>query len=175
MCILKYCIRNKWWKRQVSEDYFFAHAWDAFGFLRNRVNANNGRWKSICRINSSMRIRIALCGMEGITWLTRSCCTASKMLWSFWNAWAKSLFHCLPGLSYTTVFLNSRHSQKQWPHSLCFFCSFWGASLFFEYLVPVYVEVTISSDENGAYSQMFMRHNFALKLNWQLKMESWLM
>ncbi len=42
-------------------------------------------------------------------------------------------------------------------------------------VADLYVEVTISSDENGAYSQMFMRHNFALKLNWQLKMESWLM
>ncbi len=142
-------------------------AWDALCLLRKRVNANNGRWKRICRINSSMRIKIALCGMgwhnltnqrtDLVAQHLKCCYGHSEMPEQSLSKYF--CIFCLPEPSYMTVFLNSRHPRKQWPHSLCFVCSLWGASLFFHfslwYLVSVYQEVMILSDENGAYSEMF--------------------
>ncbi len=53
-----------------------------------------------------------------------------KLLWSFWNAWAKSvikvfLYNCLKRL-----FSNSRHPPPSLTHLLCYICFLWGANNF---------------------------------------------
>ncbi len=60
--------------------------------------------------------------------MDRSCCTPSQMLlWSFWDDWAKSvvkvfLDNCLPELSYTTAFPNSRHPAPKALTAFIVFC-----------------------------------------------------
>ncbi len=111
MCILKYRMRNEWWKCPISNKNplirknVFTLDWGGFWLVRKRVNANNGRWKCILRINSSKRIKkvMWLCAMrqDNLTSSRLISFTASEMLlWSFWNAWAKSvvkvfLYNCL--------------------------------------------------------------------------------
>ncbi len=67
--ILKYRIRNEWWKRQISNKNLFicknvfTLALGGFWLVRKRVDANNEIWRRICRINSSMRNKKWLCAM----------------------------------------------------------------------------------------------------------------
>ncbi len=127
----------------------------------------------------------------------RSHSTASDMLWLFGNVRAKSvikvfLYNCLPEMSYTTAFPNSSIClRKQWPHSLCFICSLWGASnlLYIKLLYSVastflsglYQEVTILFSltrwmETVLVHKCFMWYsNFVHKLNSQLWMETQLL
>ncbi len=90
MMILNYRMRNKWWKCQISNKNLlickkvFTPAWGGFWFVPKRVNANNGKWKCIVRINSSKRIKKS-CDFalwDGITWLAVdwSSSTAFEML-----------------------------------------------------------------------------------------------
>ncbi len=72
---LKYCTRNEWWKRQIKKKSLicknvFPLAWGGFWLVRSRVNANNGRWKHILQINSSMCIKkvMWLCAMGWYNW-----------------------------------------------------------------------------------------------------------
>ncbi len=71
MCILKNRIRNEWLKCWISNKNalirkkVFTLAWGGFWLVRKRVNANNGRWKCILRINSSKYVKevMRLCAM----------------------------------------------------------------------------------------------------------------
>ncbi len=74
---------------------------------------------------------------------------------------------------YTTAFPNSRHPRKQWSHSLCFVCLFWGTShllymkiIIFSgfshfslwYLVPVYQEVMFLFSLTCQMETVFIRN-----------------
>ncbi len=79
-----------------------------FDLCKKQLMGNNVKWKRICWINSSMRIKNDFAQWDSITALTSGPrCTASEMLlWSFLNEWAKSvikviLYNCLLELSYT--------------------------------------------------------------------------
>ncbi len=143
MRILKYRIRNEWWKRWISNKNalirkkVFTLAWGGFWLVRKRVNANNGRWKCILRINSSKRIKkvIWLCSM-GQQNLTNQrtdlipqhlkCCYGHSEMPE--QSLSKYFYIIASQNCYTTAFTNSSiHLRKQRPHSLCFVCSLWGA------------------------------------------------
>ncbi len=97
----------------------FTLAWGGFCFVQKRVNANNGRWKRICRIKSSMRIK-------KVMWHLKCCYGHLEMP----KQSLSSKYFCIIASQncYTTAFPNSRHQLKQCPHSLCFVCSLWGTS-----------------------------------------------
>ncbi len=65
MRILKYRIRNEWWKCQILKLKCAKKVWGDLWLMRKRVNANNGRWKCIYLIHSSMCIKkiMWLCGV----------------------------------------------------------------------------------------------------------------
>ncbi len=88
MCILKYRMRNEWWKCQILNKKplickkVFTLAWGGFWLVRKRVNVNNGRWKCILRINSSKHFK-------KIMWLSamRQTNLTSSGLISFHSMW----------------------------------------------------------------------------------------
>ncbi len=118
--------------------------------MRLIVNVNNGRWKHISRINSSKCIKkvMSLCAM-GRLW-DRSCCTASEKLLKCLSK--VCLCNCLPELSDTTAFPNSRHgSTSKRKRLLLLFVVIFSASLSGSdnlFLFDLW-------DGNGAYLFMF--------------------
>ncbi len=81
MRILKYRMRNEWWKCQILNKNILickkkvcTLALGGFWLLK-RVNVNNGRWKCILRINSSKRIK-------KVTWL---CAMGPQNLTNQWT------------------------------------------------------------------------------------------
>ncbi len=97
ICILKYRIRIVWWKCQISE----TNLQKKFLLVWKRVHANDRRWKRICQIKSSMRIKkvMWLCAMGRHNLTSRPI-----LLHSIWNivmvilkCWSKVfLYNCLP-------------------------------------------------------------------------------
>ncbi len=115
----------------ICKKTLFMLAWGGFFLVQKRVNANNGKWKHICRINSSIcNTKVMwLCAM-GCHYLTNQltnlvaqylkCCYGhSEML----KQCLSSKYFCITAFQncYTTAFPNSRHPQKQ-------LRSFWGTS-----------------------------------------------
>ncbi len=103
-----------------------------FWLVRKRVNANNGRWKRICQINSSKCIKNILwfAGWDSITWQT----SGPISLHSIWNVvmvipkcLSKVCRQSIPvqfpsELSYTTAFPNSRHPPLKAMTTLIVLC-----------------------------------------------------
>ncbi len=172
MRILKYCIRNDWnpnISKKIYLNNILIHKKVFLHVAKKKVHVNNGRWKLICWINSSMHIkkvmRLCVMGRHNLPnqWTgliaqhLKCCCGHSEMS----EQGLLSKFFCIiasQNCYMMTVFQNSRHPRKQWLHSLCFICSLWGTfnllymkiiificSSHFSlwYLVPVYQEVPI--------------------------------
>ncbi len=74
----------------------YAHIWVESFFYSIRKNLHKLWWKHIYRINSSMRIKkvMWLCALRrdnlANQW-TNLVHSIYKLLWSFWNAWGKSV------------------------------------------------------------------------------------
>ncbi len=121
MCILKYRIGNEWWKWQISKRNPLKILRLLEVVFAERVNASNGRWKCILRLNPTWAFKKS-CDFAlwyGITWLT----SGPILMHSIWNvvmviARAKFvikvlLYNCLPERSTTTAFPNSWQSPPK--------------------------------------------------------------
>ncbi len=131
--------------------------------MRKRVNVNNGRWKRICRINSSMHIKKVMC-LCAMGWQTLTnqwtdlvpqhlkCYGHSEMpeqsLWSKYLCIIASQI-CLKQLRFQTAGI---HLRKQWPHLFCLVCLLWGANnliisenYYIQWLLLCFLDIYIAS------------------------------
>ncbi len=114
----------------------FTLTWGGFWLVWKRVNADNGRWKHIYRINSAMRIKKSHVTLHNLTnqW-TDLVAQHLKCGYGHSEMTEQSLSSKYFWIIASWNCLTQQHSQtagiqlgKHWPHLLCFVCSFWCAS-----------------------------------------------
>ncbi len=112
----------------------FAVAWGGFWLMQKSVNANNGRWKRICQVNSCMHIKINdFARWDGKTWLTSGQIFFPQHLKCYDNFEMHEqksikvlLYNCLPELLHDCILKKQASITKS--NLFCLVCSLWGAS-----------------------------------------------